>query len=62
MVFRRHLGFNDWRNAFWKIVRNPAVEVTAAIAVVLLAAWVVVSTEVDSKKSLFPVPAAQGHR
>ena len=62
MVVRRHLGFNDWRNAFWKIVRNPAVEVTAAIAVVLLAAWVLVSTEVDSKKSLFPVPAAQGHR
>ena len=61
MVVRRHLGFNDWRNAFWKIVRNPAVEVTVAIAVVLLAAWVVVSTEVDSKKSLFPVPAAQGH-
>ena len=61
MVVRRHLGFNDWRNAFWKIVRNPAIEVMAAIAVVLLAAWVVVSTEVDSKKSLFPVPAAQGH-
>ena len=58
MVARRHLDFNDWRNAFWKIVRNPAVEVMAAIAVVLLATWVVVSTEVDSNKSLFPVPAA----
>jgi len=62
MVVRRHLGFNDWRNAFWKIVRNPAIEVVAAIAVVLLAAWIIVSTEVDSKKSLFPVPAEQGHR
>ena len=61
MVVRRHLGFNDWREAFWKIVRNPAIEVMAAIAVVLLAAWILVSTEVDSKKSLFPVPAAQGH-
>ena len=58
MAVRRHLDFNDWRNAFWKIVRNPAIEVMAAIAVVLLATWVVVSTEVDSKKSLFPVPAA----
>ena len=62
MVVRRHLGFNDWREAFWKIVSNPAIEVMAAIAVVLLAAWILVSTEVDSNKSLFPVPAAQGHR
>jgi hypothetical protein len=61
MVVRRHLGFNDWRNALWKIVSNPAIEVMAIIAVVLLAAWVVVSTEVDSKKSLLPVPSAQGH-
>jgi hypothetical protein len=61
MVVRRHFGFNDWRNAFWKIVSNPAIEVVAAIAVVVLAAWVVVSTEVDAKKSLFPVPAAHGH-
>jgi hypothetical protein len=61
MVVRRHFGFNDWRNAFWKIVSNPAIEVVAAIAVVVLAAWVVVSTEVDAQKSLFPVPAAHGH-
>jgi hypothetical protein len=40
----------------WKIVRNPAIEVLAAIAVVLLAAWIVVSIEVDEKKTLFPVP------
>jgi hypothetical protein len=51
----RHLG-NDWRNEIWKIVRNPAIEVVAAIAVVLLATWIVVSIEVDEKKSLFPVP------
>jgi hypothetical protein len=29
MVIRRHLGFNDWRNALWKIVSNPAIEVMA---------------------------------
>lgn len=43
----------------WKFVMNPAVEVVAAIAIVLFAVWIVVSTDADSKKSLFPVPAAQ---
>ena len=55
MQLGRHFG-NDWRNALWKIVRNPAVEVMAAIVVVLLATWVVVSVETEEKKSLFPVP------
>jgi len=55
MVFGRYLG-NDWRNAIWKIVRNPALEVLAAIALVLFAAWIVVAIEVDEKKTLFPVP------
>ena len=43
----------------WKIVMNPAVEVVAAIAIVLFAVWILVSTETESKKSLFPVPALQ---
>ncbi len=51
----RHLG-NDWRNAIWKIVRNPAFEVVAAILVVILAAWVVVETESEQNRTLFPVP------
>ena len=55
MVLRRYLG-NDWRNAIWKLVSNPAFEVVAAIVVVLFAAWLVVSIEVDEKKTLFPVP------
>lgn len=41
----------------WKFVMNPAVEVVAAIAIVLFAAWIVVTTEAESKKPLFPVPA-----
>ncbi len=60
----RHLG-NDWRNALWKIVRNPAFEVVAAILVVLFAAWIVISIEVDQKadhkKSPFPVPYSHGN-
>lgn len=51
----KHLG-NDWRNAIWKLVSNPAFEVVAAIAVVMLATWIVVTTEVEEKKSLFPGP------
>lgn len=43
----------------WKFVMNPAVEVVAAIAIVLFAVWIVVSTEADSKKPIFPIPAAQ---
>ncbi|MBC8023835.1 MAG: hypothetical protein H7Y14_11985 [Burkholderiales bacterium] len=54
MQLGRFLG-NDWRNAIWKIVSNPAIEVLAAIVVVLFATWIVVSTEADEKKSLFPV-------
>jgi len=51
----KHPG-NDWRNAIWKLVSNPAFEVVAAIAVVVLATWIVVTTEVEEKKTLFPVP------
>ena len=58
MVIRKHFE-HDWRNALWKLVKNPALEVVAAIAVVLFAAWIVVSTEAESKKPLFPLPAAQ---
>ena len=55
MTFGRLLG-NDWRNAIWKIIRNPALEVVAAILLVALATWIVVSTETEQSKTLFPVP------
>ena len=48
----------DWQKTFWKIVRNPAFEVVAAIVVVLLAAWVVVQSETDIRHPIFPVPFA----
>jgi hypothetical protein len=52
----RRLG-NDWQKAIWKIVTNPAVEVLAAIVAVLLAAWVVVATEIEHPRhNPFPVP------
>ncbi len=51
----RSLG-NDWQKLLWKIVRNPAIEVVAAIAVVLLSAWVVVQTETAERQQVFPVP------
>ena len=57
----KNLG-TDWRNAFWKLVSNPAFEVVAAIVAVLFAAWVLVQTETERKHSLFPVPYASAIR
>ena len=51
---------NDWQKFIWKIVRNPAIEVIAAIVVVLFAAWIAIQTEVDQRHPIFPVPF--GHR
>ena len=46
----------DWQKTLWKIVRNPAFEVVAAIVVVLFAAWIVVQNETDLRQPIFPVP------
>ena len=46
----------DWQKTIWKIVRNPAFEVVAAIVVVLFAAWIVVQNETDLRHPIFPVP------
>ena len=50
-----------WHKALWKFVTNPTVEVVAAIAVVMLSAWVVVQTEVDLKGH-HPFPVPFGHK
>jgi len=50
----------NWQKAFRRIVRNPAVEVVAAIVVVMLAVWVVVQTESEHRGTAFPV--VFGHR
>jgi hypothetical protein len=48
---------HDWQKTIWKVVRNPAVEVLAAIAAVLLAAWVVIQTDLEHPRhNPFPVP------
>ncbi len=44
-----------WQKAFRRVVSNPAVEVIAAIVVVLLSAWIVIETETDARSTLFPV-------
>jgi ABC-type nickel/cobalt efflux system permease component RcnA len=45
----------DWQKALWKIVSNPAIEVVAAIVVVLFAAWIVIQTDIDQRSSHVPV-------
>ncbi|HUL55363.1 MAG TPA: hypothetical protein VLT60_00100 [Usitatibacter sp.] len=48
---------SDWQKTkLWKIVSNPAIEVVAAIVVVLFTAILVIWTEADSRKTVFPVP------
>jgi hypothetical protein len=48
------LDGHEWGRQVWKAVTNPAVEVMAAIVVVLLAAWVVVETETEHRIPHFP--------
>ncbi|HEY2628764.1 MAG TPA: hypothetical protein VGI57_06520 [Usitatibacter sp.] len=48
---------SDWQKTLWKIVSNPALEVVAAIAVVIFTAWIVISTEAENRHTVFPVPA-----
>lgn len=52
-----HLRFVDidWQKRLWRILKNPALEVVAAILVVMLAAWVVVETETEQRSTLFPL-------
>ena len=47
----------DWQKAVWKLVTNPAVEVVAAILAVLLAAWIVIQTDLEHpRRNPFPMP------
>lgn len=45
----------DWPRQVWKLVKNPAVEVIAAIVVMLFAAWIVVQTEAENRIPHVPV-------
>ena len=51
---------SQWQKTFVRIVKHPTFEVLLAIAVVLLATWVVVQTEVDLRPRPSPVPF--GHK
>ena len=46
----------NWQKAIWKIIRNPAIEVVAAIVAVLFATWLLVQSEAENRLSVFPVP------
>lgn len=47
---------NNLQKVLWKLIRNPAIEVVAAIVVVLFATWLVVQSEAENRLSVFPVP------
>ena len=47
----------DWQGTIWRLLTNPAIEVVAAIVVMLIAAWIVIDTEVVQSGVLqVPVP------
>jgi hypothetical protein len=50
----------EWQKTLWKIIRNPAIEVVAAIVLVLLATWLIVQSEAENRHSVFPVPYGAG--
>ena len=51
---------HEWQKTLSRIVRNPAVEVIAAIVLVVLATVVVVQTEADLRST--PFPLLSGHK
>jgi hypothetical protein len=53
-VHLRLIGY-DWQKTLWKIVSNPAIEVIAAIVLVLFAAWIVIATDTEQRSSHVPV-------
>lgn len=47
---------NNWQGTLWKLVTNPAIEVVAAIVAVLIAAWIVIDTDLlHNGTQQFPV-------
>lgn len=57
-----HIKLGTWPKTLWKMVTNPVVEVAIAIALVLLAAWIVVLTDVEMRKAHpFAMPFAHPH-
>jgi hypothetical protein len=51
-----------WQRTIWKIVTNPTLDVIAAIAVVLFAAWFVVETEMQHQHRSSALPILFGHK
>lgn len=50
------------RRMLWKILTNPAVEVVAAIVAVLLATWMVVTSEADLRPRGTPIVVPFAHK
>lgn len=50
----------DWQKTLWKIVTHPTFEVVAAILVVVLAAWIVVQTQMDLRHDRASLPLLFG--
>ena len=60
-MFDRHLGI-AWQKALWRILTNPTFEVLAAILVMVVAACVVVETQMDQRYARHKLPILFGQK
>ena len=60
-MFDRHFG-NEWHKALWRILTNPMFEVVAAILVMVVAAWVVVETQMEPRSDRQKLPILFGQK
>jgi hypothetical protein len=45
----------NWQKIIWKLVTNPAIELVATIAIVMVATWFVVDTQTRMPEKGVPV-------
>ena len=60
-MFDRHLG-SEWQKALWRLLTNPTFEVVAAIVVMIVAACVVVDTQMDLRHDRQRLPFVFGQK
>jgi hypothetical protein len=49
----------DWQKAIWKLLTNPALELVATIALVMVATWFLIQNDVVQQGAQLPL---FGHR
>ena len=59
----QRINESEWQTSLWKTVSNPTLKVVAALVLVGVSTWIVVSTEVDMPRhNPYPLAFIGGHR